>query len=110
MIGTGGKVARTRTTGSGWHPRGTPRSRRRVPAFCASHRASRDQLTIKVAADDKSAVTRRRQAVRIEESAAGALAKAPWDELQPLPLTLLPRNLIKRVIARHLNDALLTRE
>lgn len=70
------------------------------------YRASRDQWTIKATADDKSAVTRRRRAQRMMESAAAALTKAPWDELKPLPLTLLPRDLIKRVIARHLDDAL----
>ena len=35
---------------------------------------------------------------------AEGAARAPWDELRPLPLTLLPQGLINRVIAEHLDD------
>ena len=42
---------------------------------------------------------------RQAESAAGALVRAPWDELSPLPLTQLPYGLINRVIGEHLDDA-----
>jgi len=73
------------------------------------YRESLAELAIKVQADDLSAVTHRRQAQRLNEAAAVALTKAPWDELQPLPLTLLPQDLIKRIIAGHLDQAVADR-
>ncbi len=76
------------------------------PAFAAFgvYRESKAVLAIKVKADDEAAGARRRHAQRMNESAAGALVRAPWAELRPLPLTQLPQGLINRVIAEHLDD------
>ena len=81
------------------------------PAFAAFgiYRESKTVLAIKVKADDEAAGARRRHAQRMNESAAGALARAPWDELSPLPLTQLPHGLINRLIGEHLDDAVTDR-
>lgn len=78
-----------------------------APAFAAfdAYRESKAVLAIRVKADDEAAGARRRHAQRTNESAAGALVQAPWDELSLLPLTQLPSGLITRVIAEHLDDA-----
>lgn len=82
------------------HPCAPPAS-----ASFAAYRRYRPVLAVGVNADDEDAVARRRHAERMTESAAGALVRAPWDELRPLPLTRLPHELINRVISEHLDDA-----